>query len=268
MILPPYTTELDPPVALLMLGSTGFDVTRVQGWLGLHGHSVMINGDFGPATEQALVAVTGQKSVGTSEWRKLVEPLARASEYLPGSGASLGQAVTELAEVHLAQDPLEIGGDNKGPWVRHYCRGYEVAWCQGFASTIWMQSARDLFEHQDGLNPHAVNDTPFELTASGQMSLYVPWVVNSARATGCFQPGSDQKAVPEGAMFFLRGGSAGYSHVGIVVADHGDTIETVEGNTNDNGSANGYEVCRRYRNKASCDYGLPAAPPVEEALVS
>jgi len=57
-------------------------------------------------------------------------------------------------------------------------------------------------------------------------------------------------------MFFLRGGPHSYSHVGIVVRRQGDVIETIEGNTNDDGSPNGYEVARRIRHVSSCDYGV------------
>lgn len=251
MLLPPYTVEIDAPATDLKIGSTGFDVRRVQEWLGLIGHGVAIDGDFGPTTEHALRHFSAHYTgvVDTGVWDEFALALRAAASAIDTLG-DFGEVVGSLAAVHCGHKPLEIGGDNKGPWVRHYCRGYEVAWCQGFASTIWMQAAHCL----------KLDDTPFELTADGQMSLYVPWVVNSAIAAGCFQRGDGP--VPEGSMFFLRGGSAGYSHVGIVVADHGDTIETVEGNTSDGGSPNGYEVARRYRKKTSCDYGLPVRPEI------
>ena len=57
-------------------------------------------------------------------------------------------------------------------------------------------------------------------------------------------------------MFFLRGGPYGYLHVGIVEQAHSDgTMTTIEGNTNHDGSANGYEVCRRVRRIETCDFG-------------
>ena len=38
-----------------------------------------------------------------------------------------------------------------------------------------------------------------------------------------------------------------FSHIGIVVADHGDTIETIEGNTNADGAREGDGVYRKMR---------------------
>src|SRR5262245_66632252 len=55
---------------------------------------------------------------------------------IPGRGRSLGDVVVAYAQQHLAQHPLEIGGQNKGPWVRLYMDGNEGtpwAWCAGFA---------------------------------------------------------------------------------------------------------------------------------------
>jgi surface antigen len=42
----------------------------------------------------------------------------------------------------------------------------------------------------------------------------------------------------------------GEGHTGIVEKVEADIIHTIEGNTNDNGSRDGYEVCRRTRSRA------------------
>ena len=47
-----------------------------------------------------------------------------------------------------------------------------------------------------------------------------------------------------------------WAHIGIVEAVQGDAIMTIEGNTNDNGSAEGFEVCRRTRGIKDKDYLL------------
>ena len=39
----------------------------------------------------------------------------------------------------------------------------------------------------------------------------------------------------------------GLGHVGIIEIIDGDTLHTIEGNTNDTGSREGYEVCRKQR---------------------
>ena len=87
----------------------------------------------------------------------------------------------------------------------------------------------------------------------------MPWVVNQARAAGRFTPGSTAALIPPGSMFFVPGmidGRASHIHVGVVTADDGQVIQTIEGNTNSAGGSNGYEVAARYRRKAVCDYGL------------
>lgn len=49
-----------------------------------------------------------------------------------------------------------------------------------------------------------------------------------------------------GDVFIMDFGK-GLGHTGFVEKVEGDTIHTIEGNTNDTGSREGYEVCRRSR---------------------
>lgn len=245
-MIEPYRTEVDPPLLPLRRGSTGPGVQRVQEWLSLHGIGVQIDGDFGPATEAAVRRFTGSPLgvVDREIWRALTMPLQQVATMSVPAG--FGAAVVALGMAYLNAQAREVGGDNKGPWVRHVCRGFSVAWCQGFASTLYAQAGRALGE-----------ESPLDLVLDGIWCLYVPRMVTEARVKGRFVRGDDGRAdPPPGSMFFLRGGAHGYSHVGIVVRRQGDVIETVEGNTNDDGSPNGYEVARRFRRVASCDYGV------------
>jgi len=58
-------------------------------------------------------------------------------------------------------------------------------------------------------------------------------------------------------MFFLRGGAYGNTPCRPGRRDpYRRHHDTVEGNTNDDDSANGYEVARRVRRIASSDFGL------------
>lgn len=258
MIVEPYLTEMRSPFLPLQYGSTDYGVSRVQEWLTLHGFATAIDGDFGPATRAAVTAFQRSKGVlqddnagvvDTATWGALVAPLVNANALQP-MATTFGDTVVRLARAHLREKAREVGGDNRGTWVRHYCRGHSVAWCQGFASTIWLDAAR----------MRGMGDTPFRLDENGYVSLYVPWVAESARRAGKFVSGSSPElSIPTGSMFFVPGRRSdghSYLHVGIVVADEGDTIATIEGNTNTNGSSNGYEVAARYRRKSSCDYGL------------
>lgn len=53
---------------------------------------------------------------------------------------------------------------------------------------------------------------------------------------------------PEVGDIFIMDYGHGLGHCGFVEIIEGDLIHTIEGNTNDTGSREGYEVCRRTRN--------------------
>lgn len=55
----------------------------------------------------------------------------------------------------------------------------------------------------------------------------------------------------KGDIFIMDFGG-GLGHTGFVEQVVNDTIHTIEGNTNDTGSREGYEVCRRYRKISAC----------------
>jgi len=247
-----YTAELRSPTLPL---ASSQDVRRVQEWVTLHGFATGVDGEFGPATRTAVAAfqkatgagLRGDGDVDAATWASLVAPLDVAL-VLPSVRDSFGDTICRFARAHLAQKAREVGGDNRGPWVRHYCRGQSVAWCQGFASTLWLDAARLL-----GIEP------PIRLVAeNGVMSLFVPWVVTETHRAGRFQPGDNKRPIPAGSFFFVPGGPHAYQHVGLVIADEGEAIRTIEGNTNHAGGSNGYEVAARFRRRSSCDYGVCA----------
>lgn len=250
-MIAPYTRELQSPALPLHRGSVGSDVRRVQEWLCLHGTTTGIDGEFGPATEaairhfQMLTRLTESGIVDGVTWGELIMPLAVAA-HSNNTKPPFSAVAVAVAKRHLGVAPREVGGDNKGPWVRHYCYGIEDQWCQGFASSMHIQAAHELGQQ-----------TPFPLAdENGVVSLFVPWVVNAAKAADRFQHGSSNAILPGGSMAFVPGGEYGYQHVALVVMDAGDTVQTIEGNTNRDGSSRGYEVALRFRRKASCDYGL------------
>lgn len=241
-----YEKEIQIPTTLpFSEGDQGPSIKRLQEWLVLHGYGVVIDGEFGPATAAALERCVNTNIVDENIWRALSAPLLDTADAV--AMGNFGESVVHHAKnVILPKHPVEAGGDNKGPWVRHYCRGFEVAWCQGFVSTVFNDVARALEE-----------DSPLDLVLEGIWCLYVPRMVIEAKAKGRFVSGlSSGIDITPGSMFYVRGGPAGHSHVGIVTSFNGTTFETVEGNTNDDGSANGYEVCRRIRRTSSCDFGV------------
>jgi len=52
---------------------------------------------------------------------------------------------------------------------------------------------------------------------------------------------------PQPGDVFVMDYGGGAGHTGIVEKVHDDFVETIEGNTNDEGSREGFEVCRRKR---------------------
>ena len=57
---------------------------------------------------------------------------------------------------------------------------------------------------------------------------------------------------PSVGCIFIMDYGKGLGHTGFVERIEGDTLHTIEGNTNDSGSREGYEVCRRQRKISHC----------------
>lgn len=57
---------------------------------------------------------------------------------------------------------------------------------------------------------------------------------------------------PSVGCIFIMDYGKGLGHTGFVERIEGDTLHTIEGNTNDSGSREGYEVCRRQRKISQC----------------
>jgi hypothetical protein len=64
--------------------------------------------------------------------------------------------------------------------------------------------------------------------------------------------------VPPGSIFLNRRVGGDWVHTGIVTGAAADTFETIEGNTNDAGDREGYEVCRRVRGYGNKDFIMVA----------
>jgi hypothetical protein len=57
-----------------------------------------------------------------------------------------------------------------------------------------------------------------------------------------------------GSFFLVRNTPSDWTHTGIVVSASAETFKTIEGNTNDDGNREGYEVCARTRGYSSMDF--------------
>lgn len=244
------TEELEYP-GLVHRGSRGTAVRRVQEWLCLNGHGVAVDGQFGPATRAALrqfqrsKRVTATGTLTHASFDALVQPMRKALAPLRRTPARIGTAVVRHARAHLAQHPREVGGRNRGPWVRLYMDGHEGddwLWCAGFVSFIVAQASDS-----------AGIAMPFDKTYSCDI------LASQAKQSGTFISEAAARAgtsrLTPGTIFLSRRTRSDWIHAGIVVRVEDDgVLSTIEGNTNDEGSREGYEVCARMRGFGGKDF--------------
>ena len=234
---------------VLKRGSKGKKVKLIQEWLILRGLDIKIDSDFGPATKEAVLryqAKHGLKQdgkVGKNTFTSLTLPMRRVLEDIPAGRKTLGALVVAYARQHLREHPREVGGQNCGPWVRLYMdgqEGQEWAWCAGFACFLLKQAATTI-------------GVPLPITPSVSCDS----LAASGKGKGLFLPESKVRAgatVPRGSLFLVRRTPTDWIHTGIVTNAKPEVIETIEGNTNDDGHRDGYEVCNRLRNYKKKDF--------------
>jgi hypothetical protein len=232
-------------------GNIGKKVRLIQEWLCLHDINVAIDGKFGPATEIAVKEFQGKNGVeangivGEETFNLLIMPMTNALKPIPRNGKSPGEMVVSYAEQHLRQHPREIGGQNRGPWVRLYMNGNEGSewpWCAGFACFILKQACQSV-------------NIPLPIRTSFSCDTLAAY----AKEKGIFLAESriaDKKQITPGSLFLSRRTPTDWVHTGIVIESEEDAFHTIEGNTNDAGDREGYEVCKRIRGYGKKDFIL------------
>jgi peptidoglycan hydrolase-like protein with peptidoglycan-binding domain len=214
-------------------------VTELQSLLNHHGAALAVDGDFGPATRNAVldfqssagISVDGQ--VGPQTKAALYGVVAPPSSPPPGGGASAMLSVA-AAEVGTVEGSSRANSYGSSVGLSLSTRNY--AWCAVFVSWVARQTGATTYRDS-----------------------YVKGWVNKARAgqyhlsvTGSPRPGDI-------VAFDWNGGSNfndGNEHIGIVRTTSGSTssFTTVEGNTGkpgggsdgvwikDRGTGRGYDV--------------------------
>lgn len=130
----------------------------------------------------------------------------------------------------------EKGNSNSGIEVDLYLKSVGLKpgypWCMAFVYWCYDKAALAL-----GI-PNFLIRTGGVMHQWNEQQPAKKWVLNKVLANPAI--------VQPGAVFIMDYGK-GTGHTGLVERVHGEWVETVEGNTNDEGSREGYEVCRRKR---------------------
>lgn len=244
-------------------GDNGKVVKAIQEWLCLHAVHVNIDKDFGPATERAVKLFQRKKMlpqtgvVNKQTYLRLTLPLAQALQPIPANGRNLSRMMVAYAQQHLRQHPREVGGQNRGPWVRLYMKGSEgnaFPWCAGFATYILGRACETL----DVTPPLKYTMSCDNLAKDGKRK---NTFVNNTRSR------VTHTAIKPGSIFLVKKTEGDWIHTGIVLKAEEETFQTIEGNTNDEGSREGYEVCKRTRGYGKIDFvlidGVTAVQPVK-----
>ncbi len=234
-------------------GHKGKKVRIIQEWLSFNGFLTGIDGDFGPATEKTVRQFQKAKGfnptgvVDEGTFRALVKPMLRALTPIAARSKTYNNLVLKYARLHLAGHPIEIGGQNCGPWVRLYMKGNEGKdwpWCAGFVCFILDQAARTMG-----------TSMPFKSTFSCDV------LADRTKTKGLFVSETNLKRgnpsrqeMPPGSVFLVRRIPGDWTHTGIVTSFDAETFATIEGNTNDEGSREGFEVCARTRGYTKRDF--------------
>jgi len=234
-------------------GSAGKKVRLVQELLCVNGFNIVIDGKFGPATQHSVCQFQAKRGLKVDgivfeiTFRELLIPLENVTREIPVNNRSAGEMVAAYAKQHLEEHPREVGGQNKGPWVRLYMNGnegHQWPWCAGFVSFILKQTFYNMGK-----------DLPFKTSFS--CDLLATYAMEKGRFLRGFKV-ENQRQVKPGVLFLSRRSPTDWVHTGIVTGvDFTNGIfYTIEGNTNDEGSREGYEVCTRTRAFTNKDFLL------------
>ncbi len=141
--------------------------------------------------------------------------------------------ISELA-VYTAKTQLNLDEDenNFGDAVKRYLSSVNInfaaSWCMAFVYWCYQQTFDEL-------------SMPNPLIKTGGV----------LRQWNEIDKKYKSKTPKVGSIFIMDYGK-GLGHTGIVERIDGDKLYTIEGNTNDEGSREGYEVCRRERSVSKC----------------
>lgn len=243
------------PRPILRQGSFGNSVRDLQTLLNRVVRPVpplVVDGSFGSKTKQAVMAFQSARKltidgvVGPNTWAALDQASTTPGNAAPPpplppptnapGNVVLSTLVEKTVQIALAENGVreEPPSSNRGPKVDQYNAasgaGNGALWCMSFVYWSYQQAAA-----QTG------QPNPMPKTA------YCPYLLSWA------QERNKLVTTPQrGDIFLVKGqrdGKPSVIHTGIVT---GGSINTVEGNTNNDGSSNGIGVFTRTRSPGSC----------------
>ena len=144
---------------------------------------------------------------------------------------------TAIGQLGQSEQPK---GSNKGEMVNQYLKAVNLnpgyPWCQAFVFWCYEQAAKKL----GAANP--------VFKTAGALACWNGTAVNFKvlPADAMRHPGT----IKPGAQFILDYGH-GKGHTGIIESIEGNILRTIEGNSDNDGSRNGWEVVRHTRDLTS-----------------
>ena len=222
--------------SVLRKGDRGTTVRALQRLLKDWQLPVTVDGVFGPQTRRAVRAFQSQHLdkhgrplvvdgvVGALTWWSLKHPrnviavdpvisYARMPHKTFG-GTTRGRNALRAAIGELKADAREIGGNNRGKWVRKYLNDLAPAgssWCAGFVSWCFSRNR---------------NGIPFKYSVGARSILY-----QFKKKGWAIAPGDDNEPQPGDIVVWWREQLAGWKgHIGIVHHVNDGMLYTIEGN--------------------------------------
>ena len=223
----------------LRKGDRGPAVRTLQELLNDWQLPVSVDGGFGPQTERAVRAFQSQHldkhgrplvvdgAVGPLTWWSLKHPRRAISvdpviryERMPHTtygGTTWGRKALKAAIGELKAEAREIGGNNKGKWVRKYLNDLAPegsSWCAAFVSWCFAQSGAPMpFKYSVG-----ARDILTQFKKKG-------WVL---------PPSQGVEPQPGDLVVWWREKLAGWKgHIGLVHHVNDGILYTIEGNKSD-----------------------------------
>lgn len=242
-------------MTLFLKGASGPDIATLQQLLSTRGYPAGSSGTFDALTYRAVRAFQSQNMdqhgaplvvdgrVGDLTWWSLnhpkpliTQPSAIDFTSMPAAskgGSAIGRSALSAAIGELKAGAGEVGGDNRGPWVKKYLAPAGVpegnAWCAGFVSWCFLQASGG-----------ALANMPFTYDTGARSLLKQLDERNCTHA-----PASNYIPLPGDLATWWRVQLAGWQgHVGIVHEVQDGMLYTIEGNRSPNVQGFSYVVSR------------------------